>query len=603
MCVFHEVLHVSILLKISGFTLILTAFDFHQCTILKQAKLKKIQKWFFLEGKKVFHHKFVFILRTMKTRLLLHHVSKDRNIETLQNLSSNFFSLDELVLVGRRKDEKLKSEKNEEEVAREDNSENNVHHCQSSKTKIRSYKYFRESLEDLQIVSATKENNNDEETKKHENSSKIQQDRRHILVGIEIEPNAVPAHKLRQTIQEKFPNCESVTLMPGNEGAGLLPAEKEPCDLFVYVQQFFRVATVTVQNDEDKNDDSASAAGGAGSLNVATSVAVTLSQFFHPSSSSSSTNNNSKHNNIKTLQIVPVLPFSVEHEKSRRVHFLCRPCTAFGSNFVAIVCPTHKVFMGDKGNRSSFGKNMNSEVHCPIESYISTFQALRDIRERTANMMMMLSLGNSDNNDATLVVGIEVRRTSSSSSSFSQQLEEQLLPALYNSKANNKKETLAILFPSTIINENDDGVGSSLHLSDSDRKQCDVILTLPVDGNDVGLSSSSSLSINLPCLLSIVLHRLCLFFDFSEGAQREDDESIRMNNKFVVAVKQKIPNQRHQQSNSMKKEAGKNICPLLMTAADEEEQEKERQRREKKNEGSMTDEEGDSLFGGLLSSS
>ena len=59
----------------------------------------------------------------MKTRLLLHHVSKDRNIETLQNLSSNFFSLDELVLVGRRKDEKLKSGKNEGEDEEEEQQE------------------------------------------------------------------------------------------------------------------------------------------------------------------------------------------------------------------------------------------------------------------------------------------------------------------------------------------------------------------------------------------------------------------------------------------------------------------------------------------------
>lgn len=583
----------------------------------------------------------------LKTCLLLHHVSKDRNLETLQNLSSNFFNLDELILVGRRKDEKQSSLKLNDETSSTPQKFVDVNDSMIKKgtTKVRSYKYFREALEDLQIHGSDnpekeKEPNNDTNnniTKTEPFSSRHQGNhkKRHILVGIEIEPGAIPANALRQTIQQQFPDCESVTFMPGNEGSGLLQSEKDHCDLFVYVQQFFRVAVVvpppssspSTKTNQQQEEGEDPVAGGAGSLNVATSVAVCLSQFFSPSSSSSLSSSSSfiVDRHLQKIQIVPVLPFSVEEEKSRRAHFLCRPCTAFGSSFVAIVCPTHKVFMGEKGNRSSYGKNMNAELHCPLESYVSSFQALRDIRQERTNT----------ESARVVVVGIELLRSNSKnnnhkmmkeqnhqngSPSFTQQLEQVLLPLLVEQT---KPITLALLFASPTSspegttnphNQNDDDDDDDNQvdhhnfgrLSESDKKFCDIVLNLPIpnrndeDDHDHEDGSKFRTIINLPCFVSIVLHRLCLFFGFVEGQQQQQKETEENNenadnennnnsrsshnngvNKFVVTLKQKSKQHQRQEETTKRK-----MCPLLRTSEN--------------TEGADDNDNDDSLFGGLL---
>lgn len=430
----------------------------------------------------------------MKTRLLVHHVSKDRNLETLLKLSS-FFNLDEVVMVGRRKLEKMANQQNDDEGVVVQESTSKLLFSATENSKIKGYKYFREALQDLQIVSSQSSSADYEKIQQHSKS------KRHILVGIEIEPGAVPANKLRQSISERFPNCESVTFMPGNEGEGLIDSEKECCDMFVYVQQFFRVVS-----------SSESAAGGAGSLNVATSVAVTLSQFFEPSDDST------KQPQHHKLLLFPILHFSPEAEQSRRVHFLIRPCTAFGANFVSVICASQKAFMGDKGNRSSFGKNMSSELHCPMESYSSVFQAVRDLKE-------MMTLKNS-----LIVVGVEIN--SVGDVPFQNQLEKFSQTFLARNQEKEQEVGIALLFCDLAFDS--DG-----KLSENEKKFCDFVVS--VNHRQVVESGSD---MNLPCLVSIVLHRFSVFFGFSEGKQ-QIDENI---NKFSVMLKRKLGDTNQQQT-------------------------------------------------------
>ena len=90
-----------------------------------------------------------------------------------------------------------------------------------------------------------------------------------IFVGLEIDPSAVDATVAAAEVRRRFPCCDTVVFLPGNEGTGLTPAEKVACDLFVTVRQRCRCVAAS----------DADASGGAGSLNVNTALAVALQQF------------------------------------------------------------------------------------------------------------------------------------------------------------------------------------------------------------------------------------------------------------------------------------------------------------------------------------
>jgi tRNA G18 (ribose-2'-O)-methylase SpoU len=168
-----------------------------------------------------------------RIEVVLHDVSKPRNFENILRACAAL-GVTRVVTIGRRKTLL-------EELAASHN------------ITVERYQFFGEALANFDLAGVPK---------------------RTVLVGLEIVPDSVPAKDALAEVLARFPMCDRVLLMPGNEGKGMSALEKQHCDMFVHVPQFARIATTS--------DDDAAGGGGAGSLNVGTATAIALHQLLQP---------------------------------------------------------------------------------------------------------------------------------------------------------------------------------------------------------------------------------------------------------------------------------------------------------------------------------
>jgi len=184
--------------------------------------------------------------RKRRVELLLHNVAKPRNIDNAVRCAAAL-GVDRIVLVGQRKDT----------VALPD--------TRGTSLVVDKAKYLAEAFAGY---------GRGRSGRSEENPTQ----QRVVLVGLEIVPCAVEASSAGAEIVRRFPRCDTVVVVPGNEGLGMSAAEREACDVFVTIAQRCRCVV------EEGDDEDGVCGGGAGSLNVNTATAIALHQLIAGSS-------------------------------------------------------------------------------------------------------------------------------------------------------------------------------------------------------------------------------------------------------------------------------------------------------------------------------
>jgi tRNA G18 (ribose-2'-O)-methylase SpoU len=179
--------------------------------------------------------------RPLRVEVMLHNVSKPRNLANALRCAAAL-GVDRTVLVGQRKADKA--------AAADEAADPALAYC----------KYMTDALalyeREAPVSDAAK---------------------RVVFAGLEIMPGAVNAADAAAAVRRRFPACDTVVVVPGNEGTGLSQQERAVCDMFVIVPQSCRCvdpAAVAAAAAESGAD----AGGGAGSLNVNTATAIALQQ-------------------------------------------------------------------------------------------------------------------------------------------------------------------------------------------------------------------------------------------------------------------------------------------------------------------------------------
>ena len=263
----------------------------------------------------------------------------------------------------------------------------------------------------------------------------------HILVGIEITSDAVKASESAKYLREKFPDAQTVTFLPGNEGEGLSLHEQQHCDAFVYIPQRCdsrvspacrrRLESVGqhslrkqpkkgaaherlnsselirsraqsddqeggnteghIEKDLGQGSSSCVAHGGAGSLNVLCATSIALQQFYASNtcrnslamsdvSSGNAPARNAFPSDILSAADPAVRVFALLHNVSdeKHLHHLVRTATSLGVSFVGCIGEPRPV-LGLHKHHSKHGRTSNREQMCPMVWFSSVAQATREI--------------------------------------------------------------------------------------------------------------------------------------------------------------------------------------------------------------------------------
>ena len=315
---------------------------------------------------------------------MVHSVSKPRNVDALLTIS-NRLGVAEVIVVGRRKlraavlTANAKSAEADCEGSTNDNDNDNEDvfvdrpsgFCTESEdgVKLSYFHFFRQAAE-----------------------AKCDGGKRHALVGIEIAPDAIAANESAQVLAHRFPNAESITFLPGNEGTGLSELERQRCDAFVYVPQSsdcrFSLVPQAMIRDAQRRGVPVEAqpltaegeGGGAGSMNVVCATSVVLQQFLSGRALPSASVGAAKcvgDNQIKLAPPVFVLLENVTNEK--HLHHVVRTATALGAAYVACIGGDVKRVGLGLNMHTSYGKHMALEQMCPVASFSSIDQAAREL--------------------------------------------------------------------------------------------------------------------------------------------------------------------------------------------------------------------------------
>jgi len=395
------------------------------------------------------------------TRLLLHHISKLRNYVACKQVAAAFL-LDEIVLVGRRK-------------ATDDNERLTD---MPGAPRIRHFKYFREALLGLQLISPPPVDTLQPTPVREAEPPCDSFTKEHLLVGIEIQDGAVPAQSLAEVIHARFPRCRSVTLLPGNEGSGMLPMERDCCDLFVFVPQHSRVG------GSDKEQD----CGGAGSLNVASAVTVVVDQLV----SRLRGDEPLRYAVPWPLSMETVMPFDEAVEGGRQAHYLIRIATSLGSARLSVVSERRIVAGTRMKKHSMYRGAMSAEAHVAFDSFLTLPQALASARAACSG-------DESKPREKTIVIGVASAMTALHH------------PAMDRILATSGPVRVVIVL----------GV-----VHEADAAQCDVLMP-----------SVTAESMPLACMLSAVLFRFCVAFGLVSGAAHGH---VGIDGKFGVQTKREM---------------------------------------------------------------
>ena len=226
--------------------------------------------------------------------LLLHDVSKPRNVENMMRCATAL-RLENVLLVGRRKELVSISGNGKTDTAVDDLQSGAPNKAMSPSPSTTSFssetgprvdhcRYFSQAIlhlfgtskSELKSPLADADDTSGSQSVPEEELTALAhaespRERRVVLVGVEIKPTAVCASQLPAFIAKKYPKCEKVYFLPGNEGKGMSEQEMKYCHEFVKVSQFCALCS-----DEDIAPDGS---GGAGSMNVNTALSVVLHQF------------------------------------------------------------------------------------------------------------------------------------------------------------------------------------------------------------------------------------------------------------------------------------------------------------------------------------
>ena len=175
--------------------------------------------------------------KPLEIHLLIHDISKPRNLKNAIRCAAAL-GVDKIVLVGQRK----QAEMGDVDAL--------LAGCSATRTELVYHKYWGQALaaygktradgpsptvtlEKHEEGGGEKTQSSDQENTTNSNSHP----QKAVFVGLEIVSDSVDSTDAITHVRDKFPECDTIVLLPGNEGTGMSQLERAACDFFVIVRQ------------------------------------------------------------------------------------------------------------------------------------------------------------------------------------------------------------------------------------------------------------------------------------------------------------------------------------------------------------------------------